>query len=77
MNFSALFIHRPIGTTLLTMALALAGVIAYQFLPVSPLPQVEFPTIEVQRRTARCQPGNRWPPRWPHRSNASSDALPG
>src|SRR5213078_4879011 len=48
MNFSALFIHRPIGTTLLTIALALAGVIAYQFLPVSPLPQVEFPTIDVQ-----------------------------
>ena len=47
MNFSALFIHRPIGTTL-TIALALAGAMAYQFLPVSPLPQVEFPTITVQ-----------------------------
>ena len=58
MNFSALFIHRPIGTTLLTIALALAGLIAYQFLPVSPLPQVEFPTIQVQAAAARCQPGN-------------------
>ena len=58
MNFSALFIHRPIGTTLLTIALALAGAIAYQFLPVSPLPQVEFPTIQVQSRVAWCQPGN-------------------
>ncbi|HSX78994.1 MAG TPA: multidrug efflux RND transporter permease subunit, partial [Candidatus Saccharimonadia bacterium] len=48
MNFSALFIRRPIGTTLLTIALALAGIIAYQFLPVSPLPQVEYATIEVQ-----------------------------
>src|SRR5215813_5991393 len=48
MNFSALFIHRPIGTTLLTIALALVGIIAYQFLPVSPLPQVEYATIEVQ-----------------------------
>ena len=47
MNISALFIHRPVGTTLLTVALALVGVVAYQFLPVSPLPQVEFPTIEV------------------------------
>ncbi len=47
MNVSALFIHRPIGTALLTIALALAGLIAYQFLPVAPLPQVEFPTIEV------------------------------
>jgi len=45
MNISAPFIHRPIGTTLLTIALALAGLIAYQFLPVAPLPQVEFPTI--------------------------------
>src|SRR5215467_11048057 len=47
MNFSALFIRRPIGTTLLTIALALAGAMAYQFLPVSPLPEVEFPTLEV------------------------------
>ena len=47
MNISALFIHRPVGTTLLTVALALMGAVAYQFLPVSPLPQVEFPTIEV------------------------------
>jgi multidrug efflux pump len=42
------FIRRPIATTLLTVAIALAGAIAYKFLPVSPLPQVEFPTISVQ-----------------------------
>jgi multidrug efflux pump len=48
MHFSALFIRRPIGTTLLTIALALAGIISYQFLPVSPLPQVEYATLEVQ-----------------------------
>jgi multidrug efflux pump len=47
MNFSALFIHRPVGTALLTIALALAGVLAYQLLPVAPLPQVEFSTITV------------------------------
>jgi multidrug efflux pump len=47
MNISALFIHRPVGTTLLTIALALVGAVAYRLLPVSPLPQVEFPTIEV------------------------------
>lgn len=47
MNISALFIHRPVGTTLLTVALALAGAVAYHLLPVSPLPQVDFPTIEV------------------------------
>jgi multidrug efflux pump len=46
-SISAPFIHRPVATTLLTVALALLGTIAYQFLPVSPLPQVEFPTIQV------------------------------
>ncbi|HZV02979.1 MAG TPA: efflux RND transporter permease subunit, partial [Planctomycetota bacterium] len=47
MSFSDTFIHRPVATTLLTAALGLAGVIAYLVLPVSPLPQVEFPTISV------------------------------
>ena len=47
MSISAPFIRRPIATTLLTVALALAGAIAYRFLPVSPLPQVDFPTIQV------------------------------
>ncbi len=47
MSLSSPFIHRPVATTLLTVALALLGGIAYQFLPVSPLPQVEFPTIQV------------------------------
>jgi multidrug efflux pump len=46
-NISAPFIRRPIGTTLLTIALALSGIVAYKFLPVSPLPEVEFPTISV------------------------------
>jgi multidrug efflux pump len=47
MSISAPFIHRPVATTLLIVAIALAGGIAYKFLPVSPLPQVEFPTISV------------------------------
>lgn len=47
MNFSALFIRRPVATTLLTIGLALAGVIAFLQLPVAPLPQVDFPTISV------------------------------
>jgi len=46
-SISTPFIRRPVATTLLTVALALLGAIAYQFLPVSPLPQVEFPTIQV------------------------------
>jgi multidrug efflux pump len=47
MSISTPFIHRPVGTTLLVLAVALAGGLAYFFLPVSPLPQVEFPTIQV------------------------------
>jgi multidrug efflux pump len=47
MSFSAAFIHRPVATTLLTAAVALAGGVAFQLLPVSPLPQVDFPTISV------------------------------
>src|SRR5689334_15323316 len=47
MSVSTPFIKRPVATSLLTMALALSGLLAFRFLPVSPLPQVEFPTIQV------------------------------
>jgi multidrug efflux pump len=47
MNISGPFIRRPVATTLLTVGLALAGILAFRFLPVSPLPQVDFPTISV------------------------------
>ncbi len=47
MSLSGPFIHRPVGTSLLTAGLALAGAIAYKMLPVAPLPEVEFPTINV------------------------------
>jgi multidrug efflux pump len=46
-NPSALFIKRPVATTLLTLGVALAGFFAYSKLPVAPLPQVDFPTISV------------------------------
>jgi multidrug efflux pump len=46
-NFSAPFIHRPVATTLLSIAVFLSGAIAFRFLPVAPLPQVDFPTISV------------------------------
>jgi multidrug efflux pump len=46
-NFSASFIRRPVATTLLSIAIFLSGAIAFQFLPVAPLPQVDFPTISV------------------------------
>jgi multidrug efflux pump len=48
MNISAPFIHRPVATTLLTIAVAAVGAIAFTVLPVSPLPQVDFPTISVR-----------------------------
>ena len=47
MSISAPFIKRPVGTTLLTIAVALAGILAYFYLPVSPLPEVDFPVISV------------------------------
>ena len=47
MSLSSPFIRRPVATTLLTVAVALAGAVAFNFLPVSPLPQIDFPTISV------------------------------
>src|SRR5690349_24307376 len=47
MSISSPFIRRPIATTLLTIAVAFAGALAYTLLPVSPLPQVDFPTIAI------------------------------
>jgi len=47
MNPSGLFIRRPVATTLLTIAIAIAGAIAFMVLPVSPLPEVDFPTVSV------------------------------
>jgi multidrug efflux pump len=47
MSISSPFIHRPVATTLLTIAIALAGAVAFQVLPVSALPQIDFPTISV------------------------------
>ncbi len=48
MNFSRLFIERPVATTLLILAILLAGAVAYRQLPVSALPQVDYPTIQVR-----------------------------
>ena len=52
MNLSALFIRRPVATTLLTLGIALSGLLAYFKLPVAPLPEVAFPTIVVQATMA-------------------------
>ena len=56
MSLSNFFIARPIGTTLLTLGLALGGALAYVRLPVAPLPQVEFPTISVSASLPGASP---------------------
>ena len=56
MNLSAPFIARPIATTLLTIAIALAGILAYSRLPVAPLPEVDFPTISVSAQLPGASP---------------------
>ncbi len=56
MNISEPFIHRPVATTLLTIAIAMAGIVAYNLLPVSPLPQVDFPTVNVQANLPGASP---------------------
>ncbi|HXY09329.1 MAG TPA: multidrug efflux RND transporter permease subunit [Terriglobales bacterium] len=56
MNISAPFIKRPVGTSLLTFALFLSGALAFNFLPVAPLPQVEFPVIQVSATLPGASP---------------------
>ncbi|MFL6234012.1 MAG: efflux RND transporter permease subunit [Thermoanaerobaculia bacterium] len=56
MSISEPFIRRPIATTLLTVAIALAGGLAFRLLPVSPLPQVEFPTLHVSANLPGASP---------------------
>jgi multidrug efflux pump len=56
MNVSTPFIERPVATTLLTIGVALAGAIAFFQLPVSPLPQVDYPTIQVQASLPGASP---------------------
>jgi multidrug efflux pump len=53
---SEIFIRRPVGTTLLTIAIALAGLVAFRLLPVAPIPQVEFPTIQVEAQLPGASP---------------------
>src|ERR1035438_8472730 len=56
MNISEPFIRKPVATTLLVVAITLAGAAAYRLLPVSPLPQVEFPTISVSASLPGASP---------------------
>ncbi len=56
MNFSAIFINRPVATTLLTLAIALAGILAFFQLPVAPITQGDFPTISVSASLPGANP---------------------
>jgi multidrug efflux pump len=56
MNLSAIFIRRPVATTLLTLGIALSGALAFFKLPVAPLPPISFPTIQVQANMAGASP---------------------
>ncbi len=56
MNLSAPFICRPVATTLITIGIALAGILGFGLLPVAPLPQVEFPTISVNTALPGASP---------------------
>jgi multidrug efflux pump len=56
MNLSALFIERPVATSLLTAALALSGALAFRLLPVAALPEVDFPTIVVRATLPGASP---------------------
>lgn len=76
MKFFALFIHRPVATTLLTLAIAICGIIGLRLLPVSPLPQVDYPVISI----SASLPGairKPWRRRWRRRWNARWGASPG
>ena len=56
MSLSSPFIHKPVATTLLVVAIALAGGVAFRLLPVSPLPQVDFPTVSVSASLPGASP---------------------
>src|SRR5437773_5304804 len=56
MNLSELFIRRPVATTLLMIGIALSGAAAFRLLPVSPLPNVDFPTISVSAQLPGANP---------------------
>ena len=56
MNFFALFIHRPVATILISVAITLCGILGFRLLPVAPLPQVDFPAISVSASLPGASP---------------------
>ena len=71
MNLSAPFIARPVATALLMAALALLGIAAFPLLPVAPLPQVDFPTVQVTATLAGASADT-----MPHLPQCVHDVLP-
>ena len=55
-RFSEIFIRRPVATTLLTIGIIFAGLLGYSQLPVSPLPQIDFPIVTVQASMPGASP---------------------
>ena len=76
MNLSAPFVRRPIATVLLTIGMALAGIAAFFVLPVSPLPQVDFPRSRC-RPTCPAPARRPWPPAWRLRWSAGWASIAG
>jgi len=75
MHLSAPFIKRPVATSLLSVALLMAGSVAYSILPVASLPDVDYPVIGVGPvYLARVR--RRWRLRWQRRLSGNSGALP-
>jgi HAE1 family hydrophobic/amphiphilic exporter-1 len=60
MSVSAPFIQRPIATSLLMAGIFLIGLVAFPLLPVAPLPQVDFPTIQVSATLPGASPETAW-----------------
>ncbi len=71
MSISSPFIRRPVATSLIAAAFLVIGIIAYFNLPVAALPQVDFPTIQVQASLPGASP-RPWPPTSPPRWSVSS-----
>jgi HAE1 family hydrophobic/amphiphilic exporter-1 len=75
-NITELFIRRPVMTTLIMIGIVLFGITAYRGLPVSDLPNVDFPTLQVNASLPGASP-KPWLRPWPRRSSASSPPSPG
>ena len=70
-GFTGLFIQRSVATTLIMVAITIFGAVAYKFLPVSDLPNIDLPTLVVAANLPAPTP-RPWPPPSPPLSNASS-----